>query len=208
MPSLSTRESPQGVIRLIRSTFEGNPPGAIHESLGQPGAHRGNPRIKGISRTSFAKAPGRGVDELRLKLYGSAGRKLPGGRLPCHEHASLLSSIMIAFTGCGLGALLLSRAMKSDPFLPLFQEDCSVCHGENFEGTTLGPALVGSPLLHGDSVDQISASISKGLPEKGMPAWSGILSDVQIRSLAILIAERRVGRYFTDFRHQSTLTIS
>jgi len=100
-------------------------------------------------------------------------------------------------TGVGVG----------EPFAPLFAENCAVCHGDSFEGNAQGPALVGRPLTHGDSVGEIARSIAAGFPERGMPPWAGALDEGQIRSLAILIAEKRVGRTFTDFKTDKPLSI-
>ena len=40
-----------------------------------------------------------------------------------------------------------------------------------------------------------------------MPGWSGLLGEGQIQSLAILIAEQRVDRRFTDFKTDMALTL-
>lgn len=98
-------------------------------------------------------------------------------------------------------------ALEGDPFTPMYAENCAVCHGGSFEGGPQGPALVGRELLHGETVDEIAGSIAAGFPEKGMPGWAGVMDDGQIRSLAILIAERRVDRLFTDFKTAQPLVI-
>ena len=105
---------------------------------------------------------------------------------------------VLAVAIVGLGFLIYQR-MQSDPFAPAYAENCAVCHGESLAGGPQGPALVGKALGNGDSVDQIAASIARGFPERGMPGWSGALSETQIRGLAILIAERRDNRTMTDF---------
>jgi glucose/arabinose dehydrogenase len=94
-----------------------------------------------------------------------------------------------------------------DPFTPLYAENCAVCHGEGFQGSAQGPALVGRDLTHGDTVAELARSIGEGLPERGMPGWSGALDEGQVRSLAILIAEKRVQRNFTDFKTAKPLEI-
>jgi glucose/arabinose dehydrogenase len=113
-----------------------------------------------------------------------------------------------ALVGIGAAAIgLLIYVGGSDPFLPLYAENCSVCHGERFEGGAQGPALVGRALAHGDAVAQLAHSIAVGFPERGMPGWSKTLSETQIRSLAILIAERRANRVLTDFKVDKPLDI-
>lgn len=105
------------------------------------------------------------------------------------------------------GGVFVYRAVHSDPFTPLYAENCAVCHGESFGGAAQGPALVGRALTHGDSVQEIAASIANGVPERGMPSWAASLDEAQILSLAILIAEQRVNRKFTDFKTDKPLAI-
>jgi len=123
---------------------------------------------------------------------------------------------VLVVTGIVVGIVLVAavgvwfavnRAIQGDPFTPMYAENCAVCHGEQFEGATQGPALIGRDLSHGETVDEIAVSIAGGYPEKGMPGWSGTLDDGQIRSLAILIAERRVDRLFTDMKMFQPLAI-
>ena len=73
----------------------------------------------------------------------------------------------------------------------VYQEHCAVCHGEDLQGAAQGPALMGTPLVQGDSVEELVRSIAEGKPEKGMPAWAGIFPDARIRSFAIYILEKR-----------------
>ncbi|HEY5646909.1 MAG TPA: PQQ-dependent sugar dehydrogenase [Pseudomonadales bacterium] len=122
----------------------------------------------------------------------------------------------LVITGIVLGVLVLAavgvwfavdRALQTDPFMALYAENCAVCHGESFEGASQGPALVGGDLVHGDTVDEIATSIARGFPGLGMPPWAGTLDEGQIRSLAILIAERRVDRLFTDMKMFKPLVI-
>lgn len=113
---------------------------------------------------------------------------------------------VLALIGIG-AAIYLNRAMRSDPFMPLFVDNCAVCHGESFEGTAQGPALVGRPLTNGETVTEIAQSIAGGFPERGMPGWSGVFDEGSIQSLAILVAEQRVNRQFTDFKVDKALEI-
>jgi glucose/arabinose dehydrogenase len=110
-----------------------------------------------------------------------------------------------AFLVAGVALYVVTR--PPDPFTPLYAERCAVCHGESFEGAAQGPALVGGRLVHGDSVAQLAASIANGFPERGMPGWSSVLDEAQIRGLAILVAERRVGRQMIEFKVDKPLTI-
>jgi glucose/arabinose dehydrogenase len=93
-----------------------------------------------------------------------------------------------------------AAAQQADPFTASYAELCAVCHGANLEGAAQGTALVGAGLRHGDSVDQLAAGIEKGYPQSGMPGWAGKLSDVQIRRMALFIAEKRSGLGYSDFK--------
>ena len=54
----------------------------------------------------------------------------------------------------------------------LYAPNCSFCHGEKARGAE-GPNLVRSPLvLHDEKGELIGATITKGFPDKGMPAFS------------------------------------
>lgn len=74
-----------------------------------------------------------------------------------------------------------------------FQTQCAVCHGEQMQGAAQGTPLVGQPLLHGDSMQSLTASIVDGFPDKGMPAWAATLDVREINTLALLIRENREG---------------
>ncbi len=89
----------------------------------------------------------------------------------------------------------------------LFTANCAVCHAENLTGAAQGTPLVGVDLMHGDSVGGISQSISNGFPDKGMPAWSAVLTGEQIKSLALYVAESRSGFTYTDFNIASELVL-
>ncbi len=74
--------------------------------------------------------------------------------------------------------------------IALFQENCTVCHGENLEGAPQGTPLLGE-LRHGDAMADITASISSGYAASGMPTWRDSLSSAQIRNIALFILETR-----------------
>jgi glucose/arabinose dehydrogenase len=113
----------------------------------------------------------------------------------------------LVLSGVGVGLYLLVVAALRDPFVAVYAENCSVCHGESFEGNALGPPLLGGELRHGASVDEIAESISRGFEQTGMPAWSETLNEGQIRSLAILIVERREGYDQQEFNLDVPLVI-
>ena len=46
-----------------------------------------------------------------------------------------------------------------------FNENCAVCHGERMQGAPQGTPLVGQDLVHGDSLEALTASITSGFPQ-------------------------------------------
>jgi glucose/arabinose dehydrogenase len=94
-----------------------------------------------------------------------------------------------------------------DPFVTVYRESCSTCHGEKMQGAAQGPALAGNPLRHGDSIEQITQSIANGFPDTGMPAWSKTLDATKIQRLAIYIAETRHDFAYTDFKIASPTAV-
>ena len=72
----------------------------------------------------------------------------------------------------------------------MFQENCEVCHGQDLTGAAQGSPLRGE-LTHGQSINDIIASISEGYTEAGMPGWRDLLSPIEIRGLAMYILETR-----------------
>jgi mono/diheme cytochrome c family protein len=93
------------------------------------------------------------------------------------------------------------------PAAPAYEAHCSVCHGERLEGASQGPPLVGVPLSHGESLEQMTRSIADGISNSAMPAWSGTLVENQILQLAIYIQELRKGYSYADFNVASPLVI-
>lgn len=120
--------------------------------------------------------------------------------------AIVLSVVAVVVVGLGFAAYQ-AFVGALDPFVALYDDNCSVCHGENLEGTPLGMPLIGADLKHGDSVTEITKSIAEGFPVQGMPPWSQTLREAQIKSLAIYVAERRADRIFVDFKVDAPLVI-
>jgi len=91
----------------------------------------------------------------------------------------------------------------------LYAENCAVCHGDQLQGAAQGRALIGGELVHGASPEALVASIGEGFPERGMPGWKQTLDPGQIRSLAALIAERRLGYEYSavGYRFAEPLTL-
>src|SRR3954452_11655734 len=102
----------------------------------------------------------------------------------------------------GAAAAVQAQAPQApqDPFLTVYRENCSVCHGEKLEGAAQGTPLAGVALKHGDAIAELTRSIATGYPQTGMPAWSATLDDTKIRRLAIFVSEGRSNYTYTDFK--------
>jgi cytochrome c oxidase cbb3-type subunit III len=65
----------------------------------------------------------------------------------------------------------------------LYAPNCAFCHGEKARGAE-GPNLVRSPLvLHDEKGELIGGAVSKGFPDKGMPAFSNF-TEAQLSDIA------------------------
>ena len=100
----------------------------------------------------------------------------------------VLLSVILVSVGTGK---LYAAAERSLTFEALYEQKCAVCHGNELQGEAIGVPLVGTDLLHGQSLEEIALSIADGIPNSEMPAWSETLTTTQIRTLAVFIVEQR-----------------
>jgi cytochrome c oxidase cbb3-type subunit 3 len=68
----------------------------------------------------------------------------------------------------------------------LFAVRCAVCHGASAQGV-IGPNLTDDYWLHGGKPSQIVATITNGVPDKGMVTWKGVLSPDEIKQAAAYV---------------------
>ncbi|UGQ44777.1 c-type cytochrome [Massilia endophytica] len=95
-----------------------------------------------------------------------------------------------------LGLALAAGAASAAPTVSaekLYQSNCAQCHGAKMEGA-VGPALADQAWIHGEPTRaNLIRLITKGVPDKGMPAWAGTLNKIQIAALADYVAPRKPG---------------
>lgn len=73
----------------------------------------------------------------------------------------------------------------------IFASKCAVCHGNELQGN-IGPNLVDDYWIHGKGkMTDILDVVRKGVTDKGMPAWSAILTDDEIHSAVAYIGANR-----------------
>ncbi len=65
----------------------------------------------------------------------------------------------------------------------VFAGKCAACHGAEGQGI-IGPNLTDNFWLHGGHRADIVKTITKGVTEKGMPSWEGMISDDEIIQVA------------------------
>ena len=66
----------------------------------------------------------------------------------------------------------------------LFQDLCMNCHGSQLKGSQWAKPISKTSWKHGGSLDKVITSITKGYPDKGMPAWEGAIPQQDIKKLA------------------------
>ncbi|WP_293309904.1 PQQ-dependent sugar dehydrogenase [Pedobacter sp. UBA5917] len=71
----------------------------------------------------------------------------------------------------------------------IFKQLCASCHGDKLQGTETVYNLSGGKFKHGADKQSIINNISKGIINKGMPAWNGAISKKDIEKLADYILE-------------------
>jgi cytochrome c oxidase cbb3-type subunit 3 len=67
-----------------------------------------------------------------------------------------------------------------------YDAKCAVCHGQSGEGG-IGPNLTDDFWIHGVRPTQMASTISKGVLDKGMPAWGSLLSTDETKSVIAYI---------------------
>jgi cytochrome c oxidase cbb3-type subunit 3 len=71
-----------------------------------------------------------------------------------------------------------------------FETTCASCHLGDLNGK-IGPSLRDDIWLHGDKPAEIIATISNGVPAKGMPTWGPVLGKAKITEVAAYILSFR-----------------
>lgn len=125
------------------------------------------------------------------------------------DSADLLKALGISFSGSTGSTFILEKdgkryrvdaatravqeiAPEAEPAVPasaLFQQNCAACHGSDGKGLAgvHTPDFTNSALQRSLSDRDIASAIRNGKGNGRMPAWSGKLSDEQIRSLAAYV---------------------
>jgi cytochrome c oxidase cbb3-type subunit 3 len=71
----------------------------------------------------------------------------------------------------------------------IFAQKCASCHSADMTGL-VGPNLIDAEWIHGGTLDDITRTITVGVPEKGMIAWSTMMSAEEIDVVARYVHQR------------------
>ncbi len=114
------------------------------------------------------------------------------GRRALKRWQKILLIIVILFI-CLLGFAFwyLATRDQREPSMLAFRENCASCHGVDLSGGNAVPALVGRPLTHGETWQDLLATISGHSDFAAAHAWHGRLSPETRKGIALYISERR-----------------
>jgi len=68
----------------------------------------------------------------------------------------------------------------------VFLKNCIICHGSGGEGG-IGPNLTDDYWIHGNGINNVMRTITKGVPEKGMLAWGKLIKMEEIHQVASFV---------------------
>jgi cytochrome c oxidase cbb3-type subunit 3 len=68
----------------------------------------------------------------------------------------------------------------------IFQTRCASCHGAEGQGG-IGPNLTDEYWIHGGKMTDILQVVTKGVLDKGMPPWGGVLSQDELHSVVAFV---------------------
>lgn len=71
----------------------------------------------------------------------------------------------------------------------IYQANCVACHGADLKGG-IGPNLLDTLWIHGGTPEAILATITHGVPEKGMLTWGPILGPEKVAQVAAYVVEQ------------------
>ena len=119
------------------------------------------------------------------------------------------SPYLIRWLGINLVFILTgtSCTYSQGPYEQVYSQHCANCHGKQMEGNAHASALVGNELKHGESITLLSQGIEKGYLEQGMPAFGEMLSEGEIKGVAIYISEMRKNFSMADFNIKKQMHI-
>lgn len=83
-------------------------------------------------------------------------------------------------------ATILGDPNKIQAGAAVFTGKCASCHGDKGQGL-VGPNLTDKSWIHGAKPEEMLAVINKGVLDKGMPPWEGVLKADEIENVIAFI---------------------
>jgi cytochrome c oxidase cbb3-type subunit III len=118
-----------------------------------------------------------------LAVLASTQQRPAGGQEGAQQDQNMTSEQRAASTRAFLGLGAVPDKTAAMRGAPLFVQNCGACHGKDARGA-MGPSLITSDLVLTDEHGhQLVAFLTKGRPEKGMPAFR-TLSHQQMTDIA------------------------
>ncbi|MCR6654085.1 MAG: PQQ-dependent sugar dehydrogenase [Cellvibrionaceae bacterium] len=102
-------------------------------------------------------------------------------------HFSSMGSILATFL---LALPPVLQAQEPDG-KQLYEQNCAACHGLQFQGSGLGPALSPSSYVYGGQEWDVFRIAKNGLASKGMPAFGDTLNEAQLNAIAKYVPTRK-----------------
>ena len=110
-----------------------------------------------------------------------------GGRSQVNDLAAEMAAADARWPRAQAAAPLVVTHELAEEGEALFQTNCIGCHGKDATGG-IGPNLRDSTWIHGGAPDEILATVTNGVPPKGMPSWGPILGPEKTRQVAAYVA--------------------
>ncbi len=74
----------------------------------------------------------------------------------------------------------------------IFKANCVACHGSDMKGG-IGPDLTDAEWIHGGELEDITRTVTEGVPEKGMLTWGPILGPEKVSQVAAFVYSKSHG---------------
>lgn len=121
-----------------------------------------------------------------LYMLNVPGIGIGKGRIAAYEQSVAEAREKYGAPGAGMAQMGPEqvKAAMADPAQleegkKTFLSNCSPCHKAD-AGGSIGPNLTDAYWIHGDRIEDMLHTVSNGVLDKGMPAWSTVLKPEQI----------------------------
>ncbi len=75
----------------------------------------------------------------------------------------------------------------------VYDANCVACHGPELKGG-VGPDLTDATWVHGGTLNDITTTVTKGVPEKGMLTWGPILGPEKVAQVSAFVHQAGGGQ--------------